>query len=739
MRARFTPMAPIQSMSTARSDADAGGCAVHPSDPAEPGHYTRLGISLSGGGIRSATFSLGVYQRLSEAGLFERARYLSAVSGGSYLAAGLAISHALSPEHLQRSAPRPWARGSPEEVRLRRNLSYLAPEGTGRAWLFTNLLYGVLLNLTPLILAAFVSGRIAGVGLDALYPGLSASQDVDLAALPWVLATIAWLVLGAVIVVGRRRFRDKDRSRRQLRTSRSERIVMLLLGAAAIVALFGLVLPGVVDVLTRITAGNLAANLGLGSVPLFVQRSVIGLIAVLIALCIGGIALWLLRRHQLSAFRGILAGLSGAGILIAPFILAAETVTVRGWSLRTDVPLCAGAVGIILIFAIFAHNRRYSMHLFYRERIQEAFASRRYDEGGAVRVAPVPYDEPILLSEIARRNADRAAMAGPSFPELIMCAAVAARGAEVPSKTWAASFTFEGRTSGNERLNLQAATPDIEEGDWIGGGDLTLPSMMAISGAAISPLMGRFTLPAFRFLMAIMNIRLGVWIRNPARRDAPTTAKRGMVRRGCAYIVRGWREPGAWYVLKEGLGLVDAQGRYIYVSDGGHWENLGLTELLRRRCTHIVVVDASGDRGLGDIGRAMAIARAELGVEVRLDPRATMPDEGKRAESPYAVGTFTYEDGLEGDIFYARSVLWEGAPSDLHLFADREALFPNHPTSNQFLSGELFDAYRALGWAVGDELASDLVLPQERFDEPRREWSASGDTGSERRWGAASR
>ena len=68
-----------------------------------------------------------------------------------------------------------------------------------------------------------------------------------------------------------------------------------------------------------------------------------------------------------------------------------------------------------------------------------------------------------------------------------------------------------------------------------------------------------------------------------------------------------------------GLGLASAHGKFFYVSDGGHWENLGLTELLRRRCTHIVAVDASGSASLADIGRAMAVARAELGVEFKFD------------------------------------------------------------------------------------------------------------------------
>jgi hypothetical protein len=190
------------------------------------------------------------------------------------------------------------------------------------------------------------------------------------------------------------------------------------------------------------------------------------------------------------------------------------------------------------------------------------------------------------------------------------------------------------------------------------------------------------------------------------------------LRRAWRYVVRGWYEPGALYVLKEALGLATAKGRYIYVSDGGHWENLGLTELLRRRCTHVVVVDASGDAGLGDIGRAIAVSRAELGVDVKLDPRATLADDDKLAAGPVAVGTVRYPDGQEGDIYYARSVLWDDAPSDLHLFARREPLFPNHPTANQFLSGEVFDAYRTLGYAVGEHLVSKLRLPPAQRDEP---------------------
>jgi hypothetical protein len=678
----------------------------------------KLGISLSGGGIRSATFSLGVCQRLIEAGILQRASYLSAVSGGSYLAAGLVIAHAECPPALREAEPPPWGRRSPEESELRRNLSYLAPGSIGRLWLFANLLYGLVLNLIPLVLGAYLCGRVAGLVLQAVYPGLAVSEHVDVSALPWVLLLAVLLVLSSIGVVGRRRFLDKDEHREQLTEDRSERTVMALLGLVGLVLVFAVALPGMMALLVDVSGGR-ATEFVLAGATFSIDRLLIGLTVIMISVGMGGAAVWMLRRRRFPFLRGTFAYLSGAGILFAPFLLAAETAAVRGFSIATDVPFFLGSAAVIVFFAILVHNRRYSMHLFYRERLQDAFAFRRVArEDGDYRVEKIPYDETIQLSKIAEENAKPEGSDGHStFPELVICAAVAARGAEVPNKAWAASFTFEGQYSGNEALNLKAPTELFELGDWIGGGNVTLPAMMAISGAAVSPLMGRFTLPGFRFLMAMLNIRLGVWLRNPNFPREKSNPEASWLRGKWEYVVRGWREPGALYVLKEGLGLADTKGRYIYVSDGGHWENLGLTELLRRQCTEIVVVDASGDPGLGDIGRAMAVDRAELGIEFELEPLETLAGEDGLAETPVTKGSFEYPDGREGTIFYARSVLWPEAPSDLRLYADREQRFPNHPTSNQFLSGELFDAYRALGGAVGDCLSAQLdLLPPESWD-----------------------
>lgn len=707
----------------------------------EPADGTRLGLSLSGGGIRSATFALGVHQALQEAGIAQRARHVSAVSGGGYLAAGLAISHALSPEELRQAEPAPWGRGSPEEARLRRNLSYLAPGGAGRVWLFANALYGFLLNLVPMLLCAFLAGRLTGTVLGWIHPGLGGSA-FDGRVLIWAVALAGVLVLLALGLVAVRRFTDRP-GRSPGRSQACERKVLRLFVLAGLALLLGVVVPLVTHLLARSGSHDLAARLGIADQNRVLQRAALALAAIAVAIAVGGLALWLQQRRRWRPLAGALAGLSGGAVLGVPFLLATETAVVRSWEPGRDGVQWLAAALAIGAFAVLAHNRRYSMHLFYRERLQAAFASRRVPlDGDGFDAAAIPYDERILLSEIAARNGEGDE---PRFPELIVCAAVAARGEEVPSKTWAASFTFEGRWSGPRRLGLRQPTATIEEQDWIRAGGITLPSMMAISGAAVSPLMGRFTMPAFRLLMALMNVRLGVWIPNPRPRedlspapgDGRATRLRkwlgrpwdpcrlardpadGRLRAASKWIRRGYLEPGAWYVLKEGLGLADLRANFIYVSDGGHWENLGLTELLRRRCTDIVVVDASGDPGLGDIGRAAAVARAELGVELDLDVRRTLAGQDALAETPVVVGKFRYPDGDEGRICYARSVLWEGAPADLHLFAKRETLFPNHPTTNQFLSGELFDAYRALGWAVGRQVVQRATLPPAERDEAR--------------------
>src|SRR5207302_1870602 len=110
---------------------------------------------------------------------------------------------------------------------------------------------------------------------------------------------------------------------------------------------------------------------------------------------------------------------------------------------------------------------------------------------------------------------------------------------------------------------------------------LTLGTAMAISGAAVSPSMGYNSSPGVSFLMTLFNVRLGWWLGNPRTGNelywytGPLMALRPL--------------------FMEMFGLTSETEPWVYLSDGGHFENLGLYEMVRRRCRMIVVSDAGCD------------------------------------------------------------------------------------------------------------------------------------------------
>jgi hypothetical protein len=230
-------------------------------------------------------------------------------------------------------------------------------------------------------------------------------------------------------------------------------------------------------------------------------------------------------------------------------------------------------------------------------------------------------------------------------------------------------------------------------------------------------LMGRFTFPPLRLLMALTNVRLGVWVRNPRHPsfDARPERPHGRLGRLWASVVEGWREPGALYVLREAVGgLTLTKRRFIYLTDGGHWENLGLVELLRRRCTQILCFDAStdADGAATDIGRAIALARSELGADIVLDPAPTMPRDGTHSADLAVLGEVRYPDGDKARLVYAKAALTEDLSWDLRSFHHRDGRFPHHSLSRQIFTDEQFEAYRSLGHAAGRRAAAVLNLPR---------------------------
>jgi len=152
---------------------------------------------------------------------------------------------------------------------------------------------------------------------------------------------------------------------------------------------------------------------------------------------------------------------------------------------------------------------------------------------------------------------------------------------------------------------------------------------MAISGAAGSPNQGYNSSPLIAFLLMVFSVRLGWWLGNPKKKTHSL-------------------EGPAWGIipaLKELAGDTTDDGKWIYLSDGGHFENLGLYEMIRRRCRIAVLSDAGCDPQFNfeDLGNAVRKIYIDFGVSVdcqKLEIRARQnpPVPGLR----FAIGTITY-------------------------------------------------------------------------------------------------
>ena len=145
-----------------------------------------------------------------------------------------------------------------------------------------------------------------------------------------------------------------------------------------------------------------------------------------------------------------------------------------------------------------------------------------------------------------------------------------------------------------------------------------------------------------------------------------------------------------------------ARSRFVYVSDGGHYENLGLVELLRRGCTWIYCFDAAGDRvdAFNTLADALAIARTELGVRVEIDPTPIAPAPGSTLNQALHVVGKVYYPGAEDDpghIVFSKLGVTADVPADVLSWRQSNPLFPTDGTADQLYTDQRFEAYRALG------------------------------------------
>jgi hypothetical protein len=193
---------------------------------------------------------------------------------------------------------------------------------------------------------------------------------------------------------------------------------------------------------------------------------------------------------------------------------------------------------------------------------------------------------------------------------------------------------------------------------------------------------------------------------------------------------------GLGYLLRELFGMVNDNAPYVYLTDGGHFENMGLYELVRRRCTNIVICDAEEDGELNFEGIGMAIrkCRIDFGAEIDLDlSKLDRSGESRSSATNFIEGTITYPNGYRGRILYIKSLFTPGLPPDLVNYRREHPAFPDDTTLNQWFTESQFESYRRLGHftIVPDKVAAS---PSPEVSDADMELDADPTPLSVRRW-----
>ena len=699
----------------------------------EPGTGAPLaGLAVSGGGIRSAIFALGVMQCLARLNLLRKFDYLSTVSGGGYI--GSALTWALhrkwgtqigrfdvSAERFPFGARRPgtqktpmglqFARGKDRLLRhLTRHGNYLTP-GNG---ITAASLAAVVLRSA--ILSFFVYGAIA-VCLFALLLRAGALNPASFMVphtgyticLPnYVLLVAAAAVIVFVIacvvysfcswLLNTRQGTERMdgwlyRMRRQFEIGTG-----WLIGVILVVALFGAV-PPLGDLIHRHSSQTLDYLTGAGS-------AFAGWLA-------GIFAFFRSRRAQKadappSLLASVAAALMLAGVLMLAYRFA---VVLDAAHTLTNVAILGAAALFIGLFTDLNHT---SIHRYYRDRLMEMFLPDINRVWSA--------DEAVVTDAPEANRAPLSGMIPPAQPSggldeseivapyHIINTNVILTGSPDPKR--------RGRGGDNFILSPlysgSAATGWLRTASFVGG-KLSLATAMAISGAAVNPntgVSGRGAArsPVVAIIMGLLGVRLGYWVHNPNPQRRPLPL----------FHAPNFIYPGLRSLLP--LGKLKERSRTLELSDGGHFENLAAYELIRRKLKLILVLDGGADPEFtfSDLANLIERVRSDFGAKIILPgtelaplipgPRPEYGDEHdmRAAHSPFLIAEIQYADDPDGEpsgrLVYLNTVFLDDLPADLFGYKLQHELFPDQPTTDQFFDEAQFEAYRELGYQLARKL-----------------------------------
>lgn len=261
--------------------------------------------------------------------------------------------------------------------------------------------------------------------------------------------------------------------------------------------------------------------------------------------------------------------------------------------------------------------------------------------------------------------------------------------------------------------------------------NMTLPAAVTASAAAVNPGMGVYSSKVRSALLSLLNARLGFWVSNPRVRAN-------------AKLPVWW----PFYFLYELLGRIGTDKQMVNVSDGGHIENLGVYELLRRGCRLVIAVDAGEDHAYTfvDLNNLLLRARNELGLEIEFEPgkrpedlilprpsqvysthrfaigkikqhwvadpvKVDVPPPGPNEKFPRTIGTFVYVKSSVTPPSYPppessgfKNKAEYELMRDTYYYKIYHPEFPHESTADQFFDRVQWEAYYRLGQYLGADI-----------------------------------
>ena len=566
-----------------------------------------------------------------------------------------------------------------------------------------------------------------------LFAGLASwvSEDEDrewwARSAAWITITIvAWIVVNSIVLWGG-----------QAITAAAENQIDVFLGqlkanpvAKAILGAFGGV-SGIAGALLALRS-KLGPKLGKKARLQWPLVLVAILFFVLLAVVISWVLLVIGAQpwvHQLVAFLGhVMADPKGQAILVSAFVVATAVVGVflflrsnlsKGlvafvllavviwWILllggaqhlaqepndwRAQLFIVVFLMGVILLFGIvmgfLINANKFSLHATYRNRLIRAYlAASRLQRRPNFFTGFDPDDN----FELYKLRPEKPLHVINGTLNLV-------KGEQLAwQERKAESFTMSRLHCGSFQVRYR---PSREYGHGI-----TLGTALAISGAAANPNMGYHSSPVLSLLMTLFNVRLGWWLGNPGPPGIKT-----------------WKRAGPRYsvgpLFSEAAGNTTDRYQYVNLSDGGHFENLGLYEMVLRRCHWIVVSDAGEDLecSFADLGEAVRKVRIDFGIPIEFEPMSIYPRSAiETLETPghnCAIGRIRYSvvdgaDAPDGIIIYIKPACYGDEPRDIYEYFKTNPTFPHETTGDQFFSESQFESYRMLGAHTMEKLCTD--------------------------------